>query len=51
MHEYLLIGVAVIILAILIKVGLKILKWGLIALLLYALWRLFIHGNMWHFFK
>ena len=43
MHEYLLIGIAVIVFAILIKVGLKVLKWGIIALILYALWRIFIH--------
>jgi hypothetical protein len=40
MSEFILIGIAVIIFAILIKVGLKVLKWGIIALVLYALWRI-----------
>jgi hypothetical protein len=43
MYEWIAIGAAIIILAILIKVGLKILKWGLILLLLYALWSIFVH--------
>jgi hypothetical protein len=43
MHEFILIGIAVVIFAILIKIGLKVLKWGLIALLLYALWRIVMH--------
>ena len=40
MSEFILIAIAVIICAILIKVGLKVLKWGIIALVLYALWRI-----------
>ena len=43
MHEYILIAVAIVVFAILIKVGLKILKWAIIALILYALWRLVMH--------
>jgi hypothetical protein len=43
MSEFILIGIAVIIFAILIKVGLKVLKWGIIALVLYALWRIVMH--------
>jgi hypothetical protein len=43
MHEYILIAVAVIVFAILIKIGLKVLKWGIIALILYALWRIVMH--------
>ena len=43
MQEYIIIGVAVIVFAILIKIGLKVLKWGIIALILYALWRIVMH--------
>jgi hypothetical protein len=39
MYEFLAIGAAVIVFAILIKIGLKVLKWGIVALLLYVLWR------------
>jgi hypothetical protein len=43
MHEFILIGVAVIVFAILIKIGLKVLKWGIVLLILYALWRIVMH--------
>jgi hypothetical protein len=43
LHEIIVIGVAVIVFAILIKIGLKVLKWGIIVLILYALWRIFMH--------
>ena len=49
MYEILAVAAAVIVIAILIKIGLKIMKWGLILLLLYALWRLFVHGGMMQF--
>ncbi|MGE5314820.1 MAG: hypothetical protein ACM3Q4_09025 [Acidobacteriota bacterium] len=39
MYELIGIAVAFIIIVILVKIGLKILKWGLILLLAYALWR------------
>ncbi|HLP15991.1 MAG TPA: hypothetical protein VK470_07025 [Bacteroidota bacterium] len=38
MYDVIGIAVAAIVLLVLIKIGLKIMKWGLILLLLYALW-------------
>lgn len=43
MQEFVLIGMAIIVFAVLVKIGLKVLKWGIIALILYGLWRIFMH--------
>lgn len=40
MYEFLAIAAAVILFAVLIKIGLKVLKWGIILLILYAIWRI-----------
>ena len=43
LQEIIIVAVAVVAFAILIKIGLKVLKWGIILLVLYALWRIFVH--------